>query len=85
MVIYASSCVQIDTRYLNIDLFSMRKATLEIIMAKDNKKSKKTAAADNGSTEPSSDDTNTARQIVVIQMHRASSSKAQASLMLKSQ
>jgi preprotein translocase subunit SecB len=65
VVIYASSCVQIDTRYLNINLSGMRNATPEIIMAKDNKKSKKTADAENGSTVPSSDDTNIARQIVV--------------------
>ena len=48
-----------------MDLVKIRKATPEIIMAKDTKKSKKPAAADNGSTQPSGDDANTARQIVV--------------------
>ena len=52
-------------RYLSTDLLNMRKATPEIIMAKDNKKSKKTAAADNGSTGPLGDDANAARQIIV--------------------
>jgi len=52
-------------RNLILDLFNTRKATPEIIMAKDTKKSKKPAAADNGSTQPSDDEANTSHQIVV--------------------